>query len=352
MDNYEKFMGKLGTLPINSPRTESKVEIEILKRLMTPEEAEIACFLSPMPESVTTIAERAGMDPETLRAVLEPMVKKGVIFKVYTEEPLYCLYQLIPGVWEFQVGKLSPEDVKRWERYWEEKLAQDLFTNKTPVSRIVPVMKTIPTEMNVFSYEEVEKLVDEARTITLTDCICRSSKHMIGEGCDAPVKDSCLVLNEWADYYAENGMGRRVSKEKAKEVLAMIREAGLIHNTMNVQQGSVFICNCCGCCCASLRAITELKIPTAVVKSNFIAEISSDECTGCGVCVERCHLHALELVDDVAHLIEERCIGCGVCEASCAFDAISLKRKAELAQIPSDVFDLMAQHVVGRTKER
>ncbi|MGV8075435.1 MAG: ATP-binding protein [Syntrophobacteraceae bacterium] len=352
MNSYEKFMEKLATLPIHSPKTESKIEIVILQKLMTPDQAELACFLSAMPEPAAAIAERAGMETEALRAAIEPLVKKGIIFKVYTEEPLYCLYPLIPGVWEFQLGKLDPQDVKRWESYWEEKLAQDLFTNKTPLIRTVPVTKTIPTEMNVFSYEEVEKLVDEARVITLTDCVCRTSKHMIGEGCDAPVKDSCLALNEWADYYAENGMGRRVSKEKAKEVLAMARDAGLIHNTMNVQQGSQFICNCCGCCCAGLRAITQLNIPTSVAKSNFIAEISTDECTGCGTCVERCQVKALEIVDDVAHLLEERCIGCGVCKTFCPVEAISLKRRDTLSDTPSDLFDLLPKHAAGRTRER
>ncbi|MGV8073034.1 MAG: ATP-binding protein [Syntrophobacteraceae bacterium] len=352
MDSYEKFMDKLGTLPVHSPRSESKIEIEILKKLMTPEQAELACFLSPMPEPATAIGERAGMDPEALKNALEPMVRKGVIFKVYTEEPLYCLYQFIPGVWEFQVGRLDPEDVKRWETWWEEALAPDLFSNKVPVSRIVPVTKTIPTDMNVLAHEEVEKIIDEARSITLTDCICRASKHMIGEGCDAPVKDSCLVLNEWADYYAENGLGRRVSKEKAKEVLAMVRDAGLIHNTMNVQQGALFVCNCCGCCCASLRGITQLNILPTVAKSNFIAEISADECTGCGTCVEHCHMKALELMGDVAQLTEERCIGCGVCMTFCPCEAISLRRKDELVDTPTDGFDVLAKHAAARVKER
>lgn len=351
MDSYEKFMDKLGTLPINSPRTESRIEIDILQRLMTPEEAEIACNLSFFPEPLSVIAERAACNGDDLKKDLEAMVKKGVIFKYYTEDPLYSLYPMIPGVWEFQLEKLGPDDVRRWEQYWEEKLARDLFTNKTPVSRIVPVVKSIPVETTVFSYEEVEKIIDNARAVTLSNCICRTSKKMIGQGCRAPEKDSCLVLNEWADYYAENGMGRRVSKEKAREVLVKIREAGLIHNTMNVQKDPVFLCNCCGCCCASLRAITELKIPTALVKSNFIAEISADDCVGCGSCVERCHLKALELVDNVAHLIEERCIGCGVCDASCDYDAISLKRKEEIAQIPADVMEFAVQHMAGRVKK-
>lgn len=53
-----------------------------------------------------------------------------------------------------------------------------------------------PTLMNVFSYKEAEKLIDDASTIVLVDCICKYSKKLIGEGCDAPVKDMCIILDD------------------------------------------------------------------------------------------------------------------------------------------------------------
>ncbi|MGV8073555.1 MAG: ATP-binding protein [Syntrophobacteraceae bacterium] len=351
MDSYEKLMEKLVNLPFRSPRTESKVEIEILKRLMTPEEAEIACNLSPKPQTAETIAQRMGMDTEDLRKALETLVEKRAIFKEFAEEPRYALTAFLPGIWEWQVGRMSPEDVNRWEQYWQEGLARDLLTNKTPVIRVVPVSKSIPAELNVFAYEEAEKLIDEAATVTLADCICRHSKKIIGEGCDAPAKDTCIILDGWSDFYANTKIGRRATKEEAKEILAMAREIGLVQTAFNVQKGPVFICNCCGCCCGSLRAINELKIPTALAKSNFIAEISEDACTGCGMCIERCHVHALEIVAGVAHLSKERCIGCGVCVASCEFEAITMIRKDGAAPPPADVREFMALHVAGRTTE-
>jgi ferredoxin len=344
-------MEKLGSLPFDSPRTESKVEIEILNGLMTPDQAEIACNLSAMPEPVAAIAERAGMDAKELSATLDALVKKGVIFKVYTEEPLYSLVSMFPGIIEFQVGRLTPEDVERWNRYYDEKLGRAVLDSQPQMTRIVPVAKSIPTEMNVFTYEEVEKLIDGATAITLVDCICRAKKKLIGEkGCDAPVKDTCIYLDSWADYFAENNLGRRASKDEAKITLRRNRDAGLVHNAFNVQQGAVGICSCCACCCILLRGISELKIPSAVAKSNFIAEISHDACTGCGVCVDRCPVHAMEIVNDVAQLVEDRCIGCGVCEVFCEFDAISLKRRDKIVQPPADLNEFMAQRMAGRLK--
>ena len=44
MDHYEKLREKIDqSIPITTPATESKVEIEILKRILNPDEAEIAC---------------------------------------------------------------------------------------------------------------------------------------------------------------------------------------------------------------------------------------------------------------------------------------------------------------------
>lgn len=349
MNVYERFREKIDTsIPITSPATESKVEIEILKRLMTPDEAEIACHLSAQPEDAATISKRAGMEVEKLRTVLEGLVKKGVIFKVYTEEPLYSLVPMLPGIFEFQVGKLTPDMAELFEKYYAEKQGKALFSNKTPMMRVIPIKKTIPAELNILIYEEAEKIIEQADSVTLAPCICRSSKKMVGEGCDVPVDDFCILLDSWADYYAENGMGHRVTKEEGKNALKKAEDAGLVHNIFNVQQGPFAICNCCGCCCALLRGITQLEIPTAVAKSNFIAEVAEDECTGCGECEEICQIKAIKLDDSIAVLNKKRCIGCGVCASRCPVEAITMNRREEETVPPPTRDDLMMKISEGR----
>ena len=62
MNAYERLREKIDqSIPITTPATASKVEIEILKRIITPDEAEIACQLSGLPEDAATIAHRAGI---------------------------------------------------------------------------------------------------------------------------------------------------------------------------------------------------------------------------------------------------------------------------------------------------
>jgi H+/Na+-translocating ferredoxin:NAD+ oxidoreductase subunit B len=350
MDIYEKLREKIDqSIPIPTPSTKSQVELKILKNLVTPEEAEIACYLSGQPEPIEIISERVGIQEDELRPQLELMVTKGAVFKVYLEEPLYSLACMMPGIYEFQVDRLSPEMVTLFEKYYAEKHGEAVFSNKTPFPRVVPVQQSISAQMNVYTYEEVENLIDGAATVTLANCLCRSNKKLIGEGCDAPVDDICILLDSWGDYYAENGLGHRVSKEEGKNALKRAEEAGLVHNSLNVQEGSLFICNCCGCCCALLRGITELEIPTAVAKSNFIAEVSEEDCTECGECEERCQINAIEFNDSVASIITDRCIGCGICVSGCPMDAISMKKREEEITPPENINELMMNIAKGRT---
>lgn len=349
MDPYERLREKIDqSFPIPTPATESKVEIEILKKIMTADETEIACQLSAQPEDAATIAQRAGMEVTEVKTALDEMVKKGAIFKAYTEEPLYCLFPMVPGIYEWQLGKLTPDMVKLFEKYYAEGHGEALFSNRTSFARVIPVNETMPAESNILTYEEVTSLIDEASSVALAACICRSSKKMIGEGCDGPVDDICIVLDSWADYYAENGMGRKVSKEEGQDALKRAEDAGLVHTSMNVQQGPIIICNCCGCCCNMLRGITQLKIPTAIAKSNFIPEIMEDECNGCGECVESCQVNAIELDDSIAVLKEKRCIGCAVCASTCPVDAITMNRRHEETVPPTSINELMVKISEGR----
>jgi len=58
-DIYERLAEHLDNLPGGFPRTESGVEIRILRRLFTLEDAEFATHLTLIPEEPRVIARRA-----------------------------------------------------------------------------------------------------------------------------------------------------------------------------------------------------------------------------------------------------------------------------------------------------
>ena len=117
-DIYEKLARHLDNLPAGFPRTESGVEIRILKRLFSPEEAETAILLTMMPEPVAGIAQRTGMDEAILADRLADMAKKGLVFRVARGELLlYSAAQFVVGIWEYHLNDLDEDLIRDVNAY-------------------------------------------------------------------------------------------------------------------------------------------------------------------------------------------------------------------------------------------
>ena len=78
-DLYQQLAHHLDNLPGGYPPTESGVELRILRRLFSPEEAELAMCLTVLPEEAKVVARRAHWPvPETAQ-MLQEMEAKGLI---------------------------------------------------------------------------------------------------------------------------------------------------------------------------------------------------------------------------------------------------------------------------------
>src|SRR5512143_718373 len=135
-DVYRRLRKHIDDMPIPYPETPSGVELSILRRLFTPEEAEVALGLSAVPEPVEKIRARVpGRTDEELERVLDRMVQKGAIFggpavsqggkKRYSRAPLAI------GMYEAQVDKLTREIQQDFDRYLREGFARALLVTKT-----------------------------------------------------------------------------------------------------------------------------------------------------------------------------------------------------------------------------
>ena len=78
-DVYERLAKKLDDLPNGFPATESGVELKILQKIFTPEEAEMTLQMRPMPETVEAVAERIGKPVDEMQEILDHMVTRGLI---------------------------------------------------------------------------------------------------------------------------------------------------------------------------------------------------------------------------------------------------------------------------------
>ncbi len=326
-DIYESLAVHLDGLPGGFPRTESGVEMRILKRLFTEDEAALACRLRAMPEPVERIAKRTGLPPEELSDKLYRMSIKGLVFRADTPEgPRYMAAQYVVGIWEYQVNDLDEGLIKDMNEYIPH-LIDPFLKLKTKQLRTIPIGASLDGQGAVMPYEEARKLIEQQNKIVVAPCICRREHSMIGKGC-GKLAEACLIFSGAAHFYEKNGLGRPISREEALQILKKAEEDALVLQPTNAQK-IMAMCLCCGDCCQILKSLKRLPKPSALVHTNYYAKVNGEECIGCEICLDRCQMEAISMQDDVAAVDTDRCIGCGLCIPTCSADAIDLIRKDE-----------------------
>jgi Fe-S-cluster-containing hydrogenase component 2 len=343
MDIYERLREILDSHPSTAPKAKSIDEI--LRTLFTPEEAALAVNMSYKTKSASSIASTAGVTESIAKQHLESMANKGIIHSKNKDgEKFYALLPLIPGVFEFPFMKGGSTPMHKrlgqlWEEYHHEALGASFAGQPTPLMRVVAIEKSITAQDRVHPYEEVKNFINDANYIALAKCACRVSVAK----CDKP-KEVCLIFDETGEFLVERGFARQISKEEGMKVLDLAEESGLVHTSNNSADRAGMICNCCPCCCTVLRGRTQLKQPHAFEPSRFAAHVTSDECTGCAICIdERCPMKAIEIKDDVAVVNVEECIGCGLCVTRCPAGAIELTERKHLPSIPATIKEMAAK---------
>ena len=317
---YADLRSLLDTLPNGYPSAGNGVEMKILRKVFTEEEAGLFQKLRLNFESTEQISERTGIELEYLKKILPDMTDKGQIFGIHLGP--VSLYKLLPfvfGTYEFQVNRLDRE--------------------------FVPVGVDVPGGSVIEPYENVAKLIDSAKSWGVNDCICKKSRALEGHRCDKPM-EVCLAFAP-VEHAFDNGKGiRALTKEEAHGILKMAEEAGLVHMTSNTKSGHFYICNCCNCCCHPLRQY-NLHRKNATAKSNYIAVVDRGLCIACGTCLDRCQVNAIE-IGDCATIGD--CIGCGLCSTTCPSGAMKMVRKDinDLPSVPENELEWFAQRAAAR----
>jgi electron transport complex protein RnfB len=348
-DIYQKLAHHLDNLPGGFPPTENGVEQRILRRLFSPEDAELALHLTLIPEEPRVIARRAKLGIDETVHRLEEMASKGLIFRLQFGErpPRYMASQYVIGIWEYHVNDLDPEFIRDMNEYLPTLVDMETW-KKTPQLRTVPVSRSIDITREVLTYENAEELVGAQKTFAVAPCICRREAEIMGNACDKPL-ETCLVFGVAADYYTRNGIGRQIDKQEALDILKLADKEGLVLQPSNAQK-IVNICCCCGCCCQVLKSIKRHPQPAALVSTPFVASLDPTTCKGCGKCVERCQMEALHLEEDKAVLDVDRCIGCGLCVSTCPTGSLTLVRKPDAEQ--KEVPRTMTEALLALSRQR
>ena len=115
---------------------------------------------------------------------------------------------------------------------------------------------------------------------------------------------------------------------------------------------ATFMCACCGDCCGMLSVIKRFPRPVDIVASNYHAQVNTELCKGCGICVKRCQMEAVKIEDKLSSSDLARCIGCGVCVPTCPENARRLVKKAEETVPPETEEDFYDAIMAGKKAQQ
>ena len=321
-DVYKRLRVFMDRLPAGFPETPTGVEIKILKKMFTPEEAQFVMLLSAEPESLANIAKRTGLGESETAAMLESMAAKGLIFRVRRgDERLYQAFHFVIGIYEFQIDRLDREFSELFEEYMP--YVGMAAARVTRQYRVIPVDSALRDKSQVAPYNRIREMVHNEELISVTNCICRKEQELLGHACSKPA-EVCLMFGDFARFYADNGFGRTITVEEALAILDKAEKCGLVLTCSNAQKLETLCC-CCTCCCPTLKGIKILRSPAKFMVSYYRAAIDPDECLNCGECVEGCPMDAISENDGTFRVLDNRCIGCGLCADQCPAEAISLR---------------------------
>jgi ferredoxin len=342
---FEKLADSLDRLPNGFPRTESNVEIRMLQKIFTPEEAEIACELTGTFETIEEISARTHLDRGDLSDILSGMVKHGLVRMGKRDGRLsFRLEPFIVGFYENQVDVIDHELAHLVEAYFQSGGSAQLMAYQPALHRVVPARGTVKTEW-ILPYEDIRQIILEAKVFNLGDCVCRKEKTLVGDVCHFPLQ-TCLSFSQNEREAAPGD----ISQAEALAMLDKFEEMGLVHTVSNVAKGLFYVCNCCGCCCGILRGITEFGVEKSVAYANYFSVIDPDLCSGCGICIDRCQVKAISEENGISVVDRARCIGCGLCVSGCPSGAARLEQKADAEMIhpPADFEEWERQRLVNR----
>jgi electron transport complex protein RnfB len=319
---YNTLADALDKLPNAFPRTGSNIEIRLLKKIFSAEEAWLCGQLTVEYEPIESMAKRIGLSAAETRSRLKKMMNRGFVWGDLNAG-VVRLAPFIVGIYEEQLWDMDHELAHLMEAWFDE-AGPEFMRFQPAIHRVIPAQGSVKTEW-ILPYDDIKTILRTKKSFRVQDCICRVQQELIGERkCDFP-KNVCLNFTSF-ERPRSNG---DITLEQALTLIDETEKIGLVHSVTNIAEGFFYVCNCCGCCCGILRGITEYGIENSVAAANYVAHIDPEQCKGCGTCIKRCQVKAISSIQAVSVVNPDKCIGCGLCVTGCLIHAAKLNRKPD-----------------------
>jgi ferredoxin len=342
---------------------------ELLEILFPPADAALAARLPVRPISLDRLAARLELPAAELEARLEPMCERGVVLDLVNPRSGKRSFMLAPpvvGFFEYSlmrahdtIPKKRMAEALHAYTHGDPAFAREAFGHETVIGRALVHEPALADDVpELLAWERASEVVGGARRWAVSLCFCRHKAEHLGEKCDAPM-DNCLSLNGGAEFIARRGFGREIERTEALEILARARESGLVQIADNVRSRPTFVCNCCGCCCEQLQAVSRWGLP-AVNPSGFVPRHDAGACAGCSRCARACPVGAIAMGPVLSagsrkaalspRVDEDRCVGCGVCADACHKGALAMARGGHPRPVPANTVERVVRMALERNR--
>lgn len=256
---------------------------------------------------VTKMRDRKKQD-NLIQAVLSWIIKSGKRLKPF-----------LPVLQTFKLGKIP--GIRRLVPWLNPKMN---CINYLPINERLEVEnKTLPSQV-------VHDLIDSASIHVIMDkCGCRMLRD-----CKHYTRDvGCLFMGETA-LKLPHGVCRKVTKEEAHAHVDRAIRLGLLPMVGKVRIDNFIyltpdrskllsVCFCCECCCilTSYKHVPGKYLDGIIRPINGLTIKVTDDCTGCGTCLETCAFNAIKIIDGRA-VHSHQCRGCGRCATFCPYNSV------------------------------
>ena len=287
--------------------TEADPEYYVFHDLITDEQADVVLAMKRrVEEKVEDIAEKVGKSYADTFDICMQLADMGVLeLKPQSDgTDTFELPIFVPGIYELMMlnrdqADAHPEIARAFEEYTRRTVKQvtEIMPMGNGAMRVIPVESAIQAETRKAPYEEISYWLTKYQNhIALAPCQCRLVRTQMGEGSGDLAEELCLILGATAESCIQTGKARRVTKEKAEEILKLAEKRGYTHQVTNMDGTNKIwaICNCQRDVCLALRTSQYFNTPN-MSRSNYVAEVDPEKCAACGQCVETCPANAVKL---------------------------------------------------------
>jgi len=348
---YKNLVDRINQFPQGAPPSE--LLYKILEMLFTEKEAGFVASLPIKPFTAKVAAYLTKKSIIETRKILDELSSKGILLDVEQNgQPIYSLPPPMAGFFEFSMMRIRTDIDQKVlaELFYQYLNVEEDFIKQLFTGGITQPGRTFVNEMalseahklEVLDYEKASEVIKTASHRAVGMCYCRHKMEHLGKACDAPM-EICLTFNNVAASLIKHNIAKEIDLQEGMDLLQTAYDCNLVQFGENVREQVSFICNCCGCCCEAMLAAKRFAMLQPVYTTNYLPVVTTEDCNGCGKCVNVCPVEAMSLVSandplkkkrKKAALNEDICLGCGLCVRSCTLGKIHLTERKQRVITP------------------